>query len=304
MCSPCILYRAIARFNLTRYYEKYLLAVAALLYNRRFILVVHSCTPCLTYIPAFPVPCSENRGPQNRRLQRVRSTASIQSISDNELDHERDVMVTNKLVHDFDGLPSPRSLNGGGAASGLDFSWCSQHSSPEVDAASSGAGAACVGTGDQSPTPTSLAPYDPFSLPMAAGAAGVSPAVVRRRMSQGCRPVSESSNRPHSPLHRVASSSGKAEKAGKHTMSPSRHGSYDLNQRGEIRKTASSSLRPNMSSSSPGRLSIRAPGISHNGKPNPGPLIGGWMLDSVAPGAGAQQSPQPPPFSGFSGAHA
>jgi hypothetical protein len=130
--------------------------------------------------------------------------------------------------------------------------------------------------------------------------------VARRRMSQGCRPVSESSNRPHSPLHRVASSSSKAEKAGKHgSSSPSRPATYELNHRGEVRKsTGSSSLRNNLSSSptrllSEGRLSIRAPGISLGGKPNPGPLHVGWMLDSGPPIA-HNQSPKPPTFSGYS----
>jgi hypothetical protein len=141
--------------------------------------------------------------PVNRQVHRIRSATSVEVFSDNELDHERDMMETNKLVHGMNGLPSPVTVKGPGAVPEWGYT---------LDVGSdSGAGPAeQIFSGDASPASSASgsAAGSVSRLPVSPGAV-----VARRRMSQGCRPVSENSNRPASPLHRCSST--KAERAGK-----------------------------------------------------------------------------------------
>mmetsp|Transcript_23209 Transcript_23209/g.60727 ORF Transcript_23209/g.60727 Transcript_23209/m.60727 type:complete len:308 (+) Transcript_23209:295-1218(+) len=146
----------------------------------------------------------------NPRLRRIRSTNSIEAFSDSELESERDLMETQKLVHGISGLPSPRCVSSTAAATTVpdwstDYDSASSTSAIDAHTASS---FSLYTSGEAMAAAAAASTAIPTRAPVSPGAV-----VARRRMSQGCRPVSEATHRPNSPLHRCSMT--KAERAGK-----------------------------------------------------------------------------------------
>eukprot|EP00035_Acanthoeca_spectabilis_P003293 m.92345 g.92345 ORF g.92345 m.92345 type:complete len:301 (-) comp12034_c0_seq2:2605-3507(-) len=216
----------------------------------------------------------------NPRLRRIRSTTSIEAFSDNELDHERDVMETNKLAHGISALPSPRCTSANAAAfadwtTDCDGSFNSGNTS--LDSASFSSD---VGIASGSPVGGSAGSGRP---PVSPGAV-----VARRRMSQGCRPVSETVNRPSSPLHRCSTT--KAENAGK-----SGSGSPRKSATARLSRMGGSSLRHK----SPTRFDHAAAALGVDRGPRH--VVRGQPGSPFDETDAHLHDPEPPAFTGFTG---
>ena len=152
----------------------------------------------------------------NLRVHRIRSTTSVEAFSDNEAEHERDTVETNRMSSAFGTMNTPAGASSPSHSQTVVSDWGMDEDSSVFGATPSPAAS------DASSAGPAVAPSLGGSGHAAAGRTASlqasAAAAARRRMSAaGCRPVSETTARPHSPLHRCSSNKGQGDRAGKAT---------------------------------------------------------------------------------------